>query len=415
MKDSLRLYGNIIHGRENLLMLFKYHSRWNEHTLYLLSLEYNVYYSYYQPLFEQFDTKQLQSKLYGLQIEYRFSALIIDVEWGPFFNIASVDLFEEILPVGLLLCDDATMHDYNQVLAARASFVVTGCPIGHYKYLEADISSVNAYLSLSQGIYGFSDAKVSNTAATQDSCGVDFDLLWFGLINKADRRNYISAIVDKFPTLRFHIYQGPQLGVAMSGDLTWTQIATLIRRSGCVLNLTLSDFPIRTIWDHLLPRPFQRVSTQRPIEAGLGGSWCISEYSPGYVLWGLEELMPMFRSPTECQDIIERQLCNSKNSLDQHSEFVHYIRNKFSDKKTSQAIHAAVDGVKGQTARMISRVSTYYSQAAASQLNAWFKDDPARLTIELTLLEKSVNKTSWNFQKQGAEAGNYTEPIVRLT
>ncbi|GAB2182501.1 hypothetical protein DLREEDagrD3_27240 [Denitratisoma sp. agr-D3] len=370
-------------GKENLLILFKYASRWNSHVVQILERQYNVYYGYFSEFYAALGTLGLCEHVKRTQVSFEFRALLIDSEWCDIFNIATVELLDQILPVGLMLFDDSTMHDYNRVLASRASFALVACPSGIVKYQELDIK-VTQFFPISESFY------VSNIKLPE------YDVLWFGYPDKADRLSYVTKL-EQMSGLKVRVHTGKSHEIAMSGDLTWQELSDVIASAKIIVNLSKSDFPFRCAGYSSLPRPEVYQFAGRIIEAGYAGRLCISQYSPHHSFGELKKFMVEFSSPEEMEGVI-RTLLVSERFSEYTRDFCGYIRSHYGNELWSMNVRSLIDGANKSSHRYVTRVNQQYYDIAWSAIKSYpYKSENMR-GVEVDLLNQACQRVSGNFQ-----------------
>jgi hypothetical protein len=371
----------------SILVVFKYSQRWNEHVIKILQKKFNVYVFFFSEVYENYNTLQIVDYIKRKHKEIGFECFLIDPEWCDIFNVGSIEYVEDILPVGLMFFDDSTMHDYNRILACKSSFVLSGCPLSVLKYREMGLIA-HQFSPICDDLY-LSD----NGSHRKD---FDYDVFWFGYINKSDRPMYIDALRVLSDKLKINIYGGEvKNGIVMSGELSYVELGDLIRSSKLTINLCKSDFPFRCWAYTSYPRAEQYIFTGRPIEIGLSGGYCISQYSPQYEIDGFMNFMPTFENPLQMSEVIINEI-NRDNFLENRNSFIEFIKGKFSSGVLVENFSNAIFNAKNMKYRPVSRVSqVYVNVAAGAILNSNLGED--RKKLEIKILMDAVEKVKLDF------------------
>ncbi len=382
--EHFRIDTEIDSNKPNILVLFKHMSRWNVHVLKILELRYNAYYGYFLDYYKEFNTLEIREYLRTVQKDFNFRALLVDPEWCDVFNIATIELFEEVLPVGIMAFDDTTMHDYNQMLASTASFVVIPDPIKILEYKLIDIETV--YLAPhAECLY-----PTVNTPP-------EYDVLWFGYDAKADRLEFIDEL-RKMDDIKVNIYTGPKKqGTTMSGDLSWEEMVSLIGSAKIVINLSKSDFPMRCAPYNFLPRAEVYQIPGRLIETGYIGRLCISQYAPQHEACGMDKVLPEFRTPEEMVQQI-RHVLNSGELETYTKNYCDFINDYFSNEKQVNALHEVVERVNKPHHRYITRINQKYYDIASAGIKRFQYATEERRALEMELLNKAATRVQMDFR-----------------
>ena len=360
--------------KDNLLILFKFPGRWNTHIIKVLETEYNVTYGFYLPIYNAIGTRGISELVQKMKIELHIKALLIDPEWLTIFNIASVELLDVILPVGLMLFDDGPWHDYNRVLASRASFVLSSCPLSIMKYRELGIEAAPIYVQ-SEQLYMTDDIQPI------------YDVLWYGT-HKADRNSYISRL-ESMTDLNIFIHT--------KNDLPMEELAKLIRCAKIIVNLSKSEFPRSMALYNSIPRPEIYLLTGRIIEAGFSGRLCISQYAPHHHYFGeLTKCMKEFHTPEEMETMI-RSTLESDRLPEDTEQFCSYIKKTCGDQVVAENIRKLIDTVNMSSFRYITRINQHYYNVAISAINGHTFSKENMRNEELNLLNQACAKVRVNF------------------
>lgn len=372
--------------KESIFVLFKYPQRWNIHVTQILEINFNVYYGYFMDYYQQVGTIGLCNFLIYAKLELKCKAVLMDPEWCDLINIATVELFDEILPVGLMFFDDSTMHDYNRVLASKASFVLVACPLGLFKYRELDIEATQ-FFPISQQLYVTANPEP------------EYDVLWFGYTSKTDRPDFVAKL-QEMTDLKVRIYTGENKENASSGDLSWVELAEVIASAKIIVNLSRSDFPLRCFSYTSLPRAEVYQFSGRIIEAGYTGRLCISQYSPHHAFGDLLKHMKEFTTPDEMADLI-RSALNSNQLDEQTAKFCAYINETYDNQKFADNTSALIKKTSQPHWRYVTRSNQNYYNLVSSAIQRYPYSNEEQRAIEMGLLNQVINKVSLSFALSG--------------
>ena len=396
----LNKYGNFDHeSKERVLVLFKNPERWNEHVLDILSTEYSLVHGYFGEIFAGLGTRQLLELVKKVRNDFGIISVLIDPEWCDTCNVSVIKRLDEIVPVGLMLFDDNTMHDYNLIVGSAASYVLCGCPMGVYRYRSFDITT-EYFVPISSRVYDVEEQPP------------EFDVSWFGFPNKADRQVYIQALREqrRFTT---DIHTGETHGdKSMSGDISFRELAERIKRSRISVNLSRSDFPMRCWPYHGMPRAEMYQVSGRIIEVGLSGRLCVSQYSPCHELLGFSGYLREFETPEGMLSLLSDLLRGDLAS--ETRRYVDFTREKFGAHVLAENARRAIDQSLKSSDRYPTRVTQTYYQIAAGALQRTFANNPALRDEELALLNEVCSMVQLDFKgSDGQRLSGRKIPIMR--
>ena len=374
-------------NKENILILFKYHSRWNVNILQILELEYNVLFGYFTEIYHLLGTLKLCEYIQKIRTELHIRALIIDPEWCDIFNIATVELLDSIIPVGLLLLDDAPVHEINRILASRASFVLTPCPFTLMKYRELDIES-DQFMAVSEKTF------------ITDKTPPDYDVLWYGYPEKADRPSFIEKL-QNMTDIKVKIYTGPIHEIAMSGDLSYEELNKLIGSAKIIISLTKSDFSFRCNTHSTIPRPEMHYFVGKFIEIGFVGRLCLSQYSPMHQCFHeLTKYMKEFHTPEQMEALIRYTLASGR--LEEETEkYSSYIKRTFNNQACANKARKLIDRANKPHWRPITRVSQAYYNIAIGAIAGFKYNNESMRGVEADLFNQACARVRLDFTVKG--------------
>lgn len=382
--EDFRMDSEFDPEKPNILILFKYGSRWNVHVIKILELRYNVYHGHFMSYYDQLGTLELCNYIKYTTAKYKFRALLVDPEWCDLFNIATVQLLDSILPVGLMFFDDSTMHDYNQVLASAASFTLVPDPIGALQYKSIDIETT-PLAPHAECMYPVMEKEP------------EYDVLWFGFATKTDRPEFVEAL-EQMTDVKTLIYTGSKhKDKSMSGDLSWEDLSQLISNSRIIVNLSRSDFPFICANYHILPRAEAYQLSGRILEAGYSGRMCISQYAPQHGAEGLDKVMPEFTTPEEMCSII-RHLLTSGELEKKTQQFCDFVRSKYSNKAQADAIYDLIEKANKPSTRYLTRITQQYYNIASGAIKRHRYPDEKQRETEMQLLNNASTKVGLQFK-----------------
>lgn len=330
-------------GRERVLVLFKFPSRWNSHVLTKLNVRYNLVCSNISELLGTGGSESLIAHTRQLCQNYPFDYIVCDPE---FYYLVSPYLIRElnkVRPTGIMIFDHE-IEGNNLRLVGEATFVLAAAP------------QVCSYVQSIGGRAAFFPLE-SFDLYQVDEVPAKFDVFFFGHIAKDDRPLYVDALKRSRLSLDIHSIDMPQLSYA--------QLATRIKGAKVTVNLSkLVNFYVPNV------RLVQGSGDDPQFVYGLKGRiqevafckrLCVSEFTPPLGMLRLAEAVPQFRTPAEMILLLEHIICGGR--LDEFTvQFLDRVLGVYS----SEAVMDGVVKMLGECGRGLPAVNATYKSAELS-------------------------------------------------
>ena len=270
------------------ILLFKSKTRWADHLIRKLSLEFSVFPIYALPQIREYGFGTLLKNLNQEIVRRGASCVFFSVDFFPSIDVRFIQGVDPSVKKVFVTFDDCILHPFNSISAARCDLVLTADPISVLKYQEKGIPAEYCPLESSAEIYKPAEVKKKQ------------GVLFFGARTKSNRPKYFEYFRERGIAIKV-------AGVD-SNFLNLDDLVQEINSAKIVLNFSQTDCLDANVSDvfHAYDKLFQFKG--RIIEAGLCRTACISEYSPAIpLLFGKGEV-PIFRNPEECVQMIEELL-----------------------------------------------------------------------------------------------------------
>jgi hypothetical protein len=270
------------------ILLFKSKTRWADHLIRKLSLEFSVFPIYALPQIREYGFGTLLKNLNQEIVRRGASCVFFSVDFFPSIDVRFIQGVDPSVKKVFVTFDDCILHPFNSISAARCDLVLTADPISVLKYQEKGIPAEYCPLESSAEIYKPAEVKKKQ------------GVLFFGARTKSNRPKYFEYFKERGIAVKV-------VGVD-SRFLNLDDLVQEINSAKIVLNFSQTDCLDANVSDvfHAYDKLFQFKG--RIIEAGLCRTACISEYSPAIpLLFGKGEV-PIFRNPEECVQMIEELL-----------------------------------------------------------------------------------------------------------
>ena len=293
------------------ILLFKSKTRWADHLIRKLSLEFSVFPIYALPQIREYGFGTLLKNLNQEIVRRGASCVFFSVDFFPSIDVRFIQGVDPSVKKVFVTFDDCILHPFNSISAARCDLVLTADPISVLKYQEKGIPAEYCPLESSAEIYKPAEVKKKQ------------GVLFFGARTKSNRPKYFEYFKERGIAVKV-------VGVD-SRFLNLDDLVQEINSAKIVLNFSQTDCLDANVSDvfHAYDKLFQFKG--RIIEAGLCRTACISEYSPAIpLLFGNGEV-PMFRNPEECVQMIEELLSDDDQLEEVASKLYDTVTQQFED------------------------------------------------------------------------------------
>ena len=199
----------------------------------------------------------------------------------------------------LFVSDDFDVHEVNIITAQACDIVLNACPVSVLKYKEKQI---NCY---------YVPLEADNRILKNYNLKKDIDILFFGKI-KADREFYLENLKKENYILKI-------IGTNNENLVSETELAKYISRSKIVINFSQTGNKNKFYSHKTLPFNHYQFKG-RVFMAGLCGTLCVSEISPGGKII-FNDICPVFSNYNEMLEIINKYLKNSNELINKTEIF----------------------------------------------------------------------------------------------
>ena len=152
-----------------------------------------------------------------------------------------------------------------------------------------------------------------------------------------------------------------------SSYLPQDELLDLISKSKIVLNFSKTRTTVVQNYTSEGIYKFYYELKGKVIVAGLKGTVCVSEYSPGQELLFSEDEVPTFFTKEECVNILKKLLNNEELLKKYESKFTTKVCNLYEEKKSFEAIYNAIQKSNHRRVELI-KIPYWYLRIAAKQI-----------------------------------------------
>ena len=331
--------------KKKVLAIFKYPRAWNIDIVNRFSNFYETEYLY----LSDYTDKNFSEVLTEInnQISKRGSEIVIfDVDYFKFINyffIEKIKCKKKILVTG----DDFELHEMHAITASSCDIILSHCPFSVLKFKEKGYEAYPISFEISNLKH---DKNIKK----------EYDVLFFGDLT-ADRKEILDYISKNGISLKNVGHAQHVVGLKKE------ELLDLISKSKIVLNLSKSRTTAVQSFASEKIYQFYYQFKGRIILAGLKGTACVSEYSPGQELLFNQEEIPTFYNKDECVKILKNLLSNERALQDCTRKFSEKIYELWDDKKNFKAIYSAIEKDNNRKVNLI-KFPYWYLRIAAKQV-----------------------------------------------
>ena len=326
------------------LLVFKFRSKWNHHLISKLQYAYDVIDIYANELFQLDGSRGLLKSINQLIQDKSVSLVFFDIDFYMLLDNSIIDGVDDSVKKIAVTFDDLVMHDLNAITADACDMVLSGDPLSVLRYREKNMAA--EYLTL----------EASGDLYCKKTMKKDIEVLHFGGIDKADRREYIEFLQSK----------GIDICLIGSGSkyIDAELLPEYICRSKLVINFSKTDFFTTSSFDVAGVQDYYLQFKGRVIEAGLCGTACVSEVSPAMSLLFAEEEVPTFSTKEGCYEIILKLLADDRLRESYASRLHGKTLEKYEDSVLMDGIKCAIDNVQKRRRSAIRTAQLSYRRMA---------------------------------------------------
>ena len=352
-------------SRPACLIVFKFESRWNHHLIRKLSLAFAVSHVYADDIFRDGGSSRLTSHLNRLVAEIDPEIVVFDIDYYPPLDIELIESVARARTKIAVTFDDLVLHDLNSITASACDLVLSADPLSVLRYREKAIPA--EYMPLEGSAELYSDQKIPR----------DIDILHFGVLDKADRREYVDYLVSKGMLISLY-------GVGRE-YVPIEQLSTYISRAKIVVNFSKTDYLNVLDFGIRHAHPYYLQLKGRVIEAGLCGAACVSEYAPGLQLLFSEDEVPSFKTKEECHALLARLLGDEAARHACANRLSGKVAREFEDGVCMQRIAKSISALP-VSRRPLAEVPAAYWRSVARGKLARIATNPVLVLRELCFL-----------------------------
>ncbi len=331
--------------KSKVLIIFKYPHQWNSFVTDKFSNYYDTE-SIYISDFKNRNYTEIINDINNLIKLTNIEIVVFDVDYFKFINfffIEKINCKKKIL----ITADDFDFNEFHSVTASTCNLVLSACPLSVLKYKQKGYEA--HYIS-------FDNAKINKKKIEKK----EFDVLFFGHIT-SDRKSILDYIVEQGISLK---NVGHDAGIY---GIPYENLLDLISKSKVVLNFSKTRTTVVQNYTSEGTYKFYYELKGKVIVAGLKGTVCVSEYSPGQELLFSEDEVPTFFTKEECVNILKKLLNNEVLLKKYESKFTTKVCNLYEEKKSFEAIYNAIQKSNHRRVELI-KIPYWYLRIAAKQI-----------------------------------------------
>ena len=330
--------------KNKVLVIFKYPRVWNIGVVNRFSNYYDTEYLYISN-YKNKNFTEIINETNNLIKSKNIEIIVFDVDYFKFVNAFFIDKIhgkKKILVTG----DDTDQHNMNLITASACDLVLSHCPLSVLKFKE---KGHEAYMIN----FEISNLKKNNNQK-------EIDVLFFGNLTP-DRKEILDYIENEDISLK---NVGHEDNITL---LPQDKLLNLISKSKIVLNLSKTRSTVLLNYASESVYKFYYQFKGKLMVAGLHGTACVSEYSPGQALLFSEEEVPTFFTKEECAKILKKLLNNDALLTKYTNKYTSKICDLFEEKKSFEIIYNAIKKSNHRKVELI-KIPYWYLRMSAKQI-----------------------------------------------
>lgn len=335
-------------AKPSCLVVFKFRLQWNHHLIRKLAIAYRITPVFVHEVFLKEGSQGLHLYLRKMAMEIEADVVIFDLDYYYLFDCQLIESLDTSAKKVLICFDDLVLHQINSINAAACDLVLTADPLSALKYREVGVAA--EYFALEASKEDYFDRNVTK----------EIDVLFFGSLHKADRREFVEYLRARGIDLRLI---GPGGEFVPAGEL-----AQYVSRSKIVVNFSKTDYSETTDLGIGHVRQYYLQFKGRVIEAGLCRTACVSEYSPSLRLLFSNREVPDFNTPEQCYDALASLLQDQEKLRDHADRLYDRVMGEFEDSVQIWTIKKAIDGVNADIRQSVAVPLWYWRLALKSKI-----------------------------------------------
>ena len=331
--------------KKKVLIIFKYAHQWNLNVIDKFSNYYDTEFLYISN-FKNRNFTETVNDINNLIKSKNIEIVVFDVDYFRFINfffIKKINSKKKIIMIG----DDSDQHEFHAITANACDLVLNSDPLAVLKYKEKGYEAFFLH---------FESSKLSQHNESKK----EIDVLFYGNITP-DRKIILDYIAKEGISLK---NVGHEDNITM---LPQDKLLNLISKSKIVLNLSKTRSTVLLNYASESVYKFYYQFKGKLMVAGLHGTACVSEYSPGQALLFSEEEVPTFFTKEECAKILKKLLNNDELLTKYTNKYTSKICDLFEEKKSFEIIYNAIKKSNHRKVELI-KIPYWYLRMSAKQI-----------------------------------------------
>ena len=331
--------------KKKVLIIFKYAHQWNLNVIDKFSNYYDTEFLYISN-FKNRNFTETVNDINNLIKSKNIEIVVFDVDYFRFINfffIEKINSKKKIIMIG----DDSDQHEFHAITANACDLVLNSDPFAVLKYKEKGYEAFFLH---------FESSKLSKNNESKK----EIDVLFYGHITP-DRKIILDYIAKEGISLK---NVGHEDNITM---LPQDKLLNLISKSKIVLNLSKTRSTVLLNYASESVYKFYYQFKGKLMVAGLHGTACVSEYSPGQALLFSEEEVPTFFTKEECAKILKKLLNNDELLTKYTNKYTSKICDLFEEKKSFEIIYNAIKKSNHRKVELI-KIPYWYLRMSAKQI-----------------------------------------------
>ena len=331
--------------KKKVLIIFKYAHQWNLNVIDKFSNYYDTEFLYISN-FKNRNFTEIVNDINNLIKSKNIEIVVFDVDYFRFINfffIKKINSKKKIIMIGA----DSDQHEFHAITANACDLVLNSDPLAVLKYKE-------------KGYEAFFLNIESSKPSKNNESKKEIDVLFYGHITP-DRKIILDYIAKEGISLK---NVGHEDNITM---LPQDKLLNLISKSKIVLNLSKTRSTVLLNYASESVYQFYYQFKGKLMVAGLHGTACVSEYSPGQALLFSEEEVPTFFTKEECAMILKKLLNNDELLTKYTNKYTSKICDLFEEKKSFEIIYNAIKKSNHRKVELI-KIPYWYLRMSAKQI-----------------------------------------------
>ena len=332
--------------KKKVLIVFKYlRANWNPYVIKKFSNYYETEHLYISE-YKNKNFTEIVTDINKLIEQKNIQIVVFDVDYFRFINfffIKKINSKKKIILIG----DDSDQHEFHAITANACDLVLNSDPFAVLKYMEKGYEAI---------FLNFESSKLSKNNESKK----EIDVLFYGHITP-DRKIILDYIAKEGISLK---NVGHEDKITM---LPQDKLLNLISKSKIVLNLSKTRSTVLLNYASESVYKFYYQFKGKLMVAGLHGTACVSEYSPGQALLFSEEEVPTFFTKEECAKILKKLLNNDELLTKYTNKYTSKICDLFEEKKSFEIIYNAIKKSNHRKVELI-KIPYWYLRMSAKQI-----------------------------------------------